>query len=148
MKDLDLENLFMSLEPNERINIIRRLTETDPNIVWCPIYEKSECVKYYYYDIDNLDYDFCEYEGDIEEESEYDDVITFMIEGCDETLWDIFNLCRFDKYMFSDVGFHLSQGGDRGEFWGYTPSSLVDEVYNHPLYKSIRRDKKISMLGI
>ena len=160
MKDLDLlgnesvvktlENLFMSLEPNERINIIKKLTDMDPNMVWCPIYEKEECVKYLYYDVDSIEYefDFGEYEGDIEEEIEYDEVIDFLTNGSVETLWDIFNLDRFDKYMWSDVGFHLSQGGTRGEFWEYTITELVDMVNNHPLYISIRRDKKLEKLGI
>ena len=147
MENLDLENLFMSLGQEERIILIRKLTDMDPNIVWCPIYEKEECLRYNYYDGDYIDYDFSEYEGDIEE-SEYDEIIEFMKEGCVETLWDIFNLDRFEKYMWSDVGFHLSEGGTRDEFWGYNLTSLVDTVYNHPLYKSIRRDKKLEKLGI
>ena len=47
----NLENvmdLFMSLGTNERITLIRQLTEKDPNIVWCPIYDKEDCVKYLY----------------------------------------------------------------------------------------------------
>ena len=142
-------DLFMSLGKEERITLIRQLTEKDPNIVWCPIYDKEECVKYLYYDVDSIgDYDFDEYVGDIEEESEYDDVVEFMIEGCEETLWDIFNLDRFERFMFSDLGFHMSEGGSREDFFLYTFSSLVDKVYNHPLYVSIRRDKKLEKLGI
>ena len=148
----NLENvmdLFMSLGTNERITLIRQLTEKDPNIVWCPIYDKEDCVKYLYYDVDSIcDYDFCEYEGDIWDEIEYDDVIEFMIEGSEETLWEILNLDRFERYMFSDLGFHLSQGGTREDFFLYTFSSLVNKVYNHPLYISIRRDKKLEKLGI
>ena len=139
----------MSLGKEERITLIRQLTEKDPNIIWCPIYEKEECVRYYYYDGDYLDYDFTEYEGEcIEEESEYDEVIEFMKDGCEETLWTIFNLDKFDKYMFSDLEFHLSQEGSREEFWGYTLTSLVDTVYNHHLYKGFKRDKILSRLGI
>jgi hypothetical protein len=149
MKDLEnVENLFMSLGKEERITLIRKLTDMDSNIVWCPIYDKEECVKYLYYDGDSIDhYDFDEYVGDIEE-SEYDDVIEFMKEGSEETLWDILNLDRFERYMFSDLGFHLSEGGTREDFFLYTFSSLVDKVYNHPLYVSIRRDKKLEKLGI
>ncbi len=150
MKDLEnLENLFMSLGQEERITLIRQLTEKDTNIVWCQIYDKEECVKYYYYDSLYIDYDFSEYEGEcIEEESDYDEVIEFMKDGCENTLWDIFNLDKFDKYMFNDLGFYMSEGGSREDYWGYTLTSLVDTVYNHQLYKSIRRDKRISMLGI
>ena len=148
----NLENvmdLFMSLGKEERITLIRQLTEKDPNIVWCPIYDKEECVKYLYYDVDSIgDYDFLDYEGDIEEEIEYDDVIEFMKEGSEETLWDIFNLDRFERYMWSDLGFHMSEGGCREDFFLYTFSSLVNKVYNHPLYISIRRDKKLDKLGI
>lgn len=142
-------DLFMSLGKEERINLIKKLTDMDPNIVWCPIYDKEECVKYLYYDVDYIcDYDFCEYKGEIGEEIEYDEVIDFMIEGSVETLWDILNLDRFEKYMWSDLGFHMSEGGTREDFFLYTFSSLVNTVYNHPLYISIRRDKKLEKLGI
>ena len=139
--------IIMAQSQEVRAYLLAELLKQDTDIVFAPLYRKEECLRYYYYDSDQLDDEWFGLDLDIEEE-ECKEVIDFMKNGPVETLWTILELDKHDGYKFGDVDSYLMDVGERESFWGYTREGIIEKIMRHPLYISIRRNKALEKLGL
>jgi hypothetical protein len=149
-KSKGLRENFMTYSPHERKIILGWMTNGDPEVVVSLTWDKRDCVENYLGDLKDMEYEEVFYEDCDFEEEKWNEVVDFLCDSSSDfdLIWDILDLGSVDEYEFVNVGQYIQDEGSREEFFQYELGELIEGVYNHPLYKSYKRDMKLQEIGL